>query len=343
LASKKVIFSSKLLSLHNLFYFIIPIIFLIIVIYFSVKPSSITDKFELPDFKIKNTEDKSIITPSFEKPEEKISTAENKKIEINNYYVENLLNNWDDLFELFAFNPAYAQKVKTIDSAKLENISDLINKTNDEFRPGRLGNVQKLVDEYGEIIKRECNFYKLDWRLILAMIRQESYFNTEAVSHAGAFGLMQIMPRTGAGLQAELKIDETKTPENNLIAGIYYFANLSATFDFVGEDKFKFALASYNAGLGRAIDAMTITAYLGKEYTVWDNVKESYKLLPSSNDSIHALVWPNSKRPQYGALNNWKEPYNYVNSIMFYYNEYKKLYESNLTEEKIIKKKKKKK
>lgn len=344
LSIKKGISINKLLSLHNLFYIVLPLIFLSLVIYLSVKSSTIPVNAELPDFNIKNTENDKIVTPTSE-VENPIQTGENvnKKIEVNNYFVENLLNNWTDLFELFAFNPAYAQKVKSIDSLKLENISEVVKTTEDEFRPGKLGNVQKLVEEYGEIIKRECAFYKLDWRLILAMIRQESYFNTEAVSHAGAFGLMQIMPRTGAGIQSELKIDETRTPENNLIAGIYYFANMTATFDFVGEDKFKFALASYNAGLGRAIDAMTITAFLGKDYTVWDNVKESYKLLPSSNDSLHALVWPNSKRPQYGALNNWKEPYNYVNSIMFYYNEYKKLYESNLPEEKITKKKKKKK
>ncbi|MEZ4691215.1 MAG: hypothetical protein R3A12_14050 [Ignavibacteria bacterium] len=60
--------------------------------------------------------------------------------------------------------------------------------------------------------------------------------------------------------------------------------------------------------------------------------KEAYPYLSSKEDSIHALVWPETKRPPYGTLDNWKEPYNYVNSIMFYYDAYKKMFESNLEE-----------
>jgi len=155
---------------------------------------------------------------------------------------------------------------------------------------------------------------------------KESYFNANARSHAGAFGLMQLMPRTGAGLQNELDLDETHSPPNNVIAGIYYYATLVSQFRDLGDDKYKFALASYNAGLGRVIDAMTITAYFEKDYRSWDNVKEAYPFLASKEDSIHALVWPDSKRPPHGTLDNWKEPYNYVENIMWYWQQYKKLY-----------------
>ena len=70
-----------------------------------------------------------------------------------------------------------------------------------------------------------------------------------------------------------------------------------------------------------------------------------FAVIVSKEDSIHALVWPDSKRPPYGALDNWKEPYNYVNSIMFYYDAYKKMYESNIDEpaSTTVKKKKSKK
>jgi membrane-bound lytic murein transglycosylase MltF len=159
------------------------------------------------------------------------------------------------------------------------------------------------------------------------------------VSHAGAFGLMQIMPRTGMDLQNILQLEDTRTPQNNLIAGIYYFATLVADYEFTDEDKYQFALCSYNAGLGRTIDAMSITYYFGQDYKKWDYVKENLKHLSSKSDSLHKLVWPQSKRPSYGTLENWLEPYNYVTFVMFYFEEFKKLFDSNLKDEKIKKKK----
>jgi hypothetical protein len=255
-------------------------------------------------------------------------------------YLDNLLRDWSRLLDLFTSNSNFRQSIKDIDAGKLEQVSGEVKKTR-TFSPG---NVQALVDEYGELIKRECNFYKLDWRLVLAIIRQESYFNPDAISHAGALGFMQIMPRTGAGLQSELALQDTRTPQNNLIAGIYYYASLASQFSEFGDERYKFALAAYNAGLGRVIDALTITAYQEKDYKLWDVVKEAYPYLSSKAGSMHALVWPDRKKPTYGTLDNWKEPYNYVDNIWFYYNEYKKYYESNLPDEKKpVKKSKKKK
>ncbi|MBS1515788.1 MAG: transglycosylase SLT domain-containing protein [Bacteroidetes bacterium] len=282
-----------------------------------------------------------IVTPQEEKKETKGDFNQYlnyRSFETTNY-VENLLRNWTRLFDLFTSNSNFRQNIKNIDAEKLEKVSGEIKKTRN-FSPG---NVQWLVDEYGELIKRECNYYKLDWRLVLAIIRQESYFNPEAVSHAGAFGFMQIMPRTGAGLQNELALQDTRTPQNNLIAGIYYYASLASQFSEFGDERYKFALAAYNAGLGRVIDALTIAAYMEKDYKLWDNVKEAYPLLASKNDSLHTLIWPDRKKPTYGTLDNWKEPYNYVDNIWYYYNEYKKYYASNLPEEKKTTKKTKKK
>lgn len=253
-------------------------------------------------------------------------------------YIENLLKDWNRLFDLFTSNANFRQQAKSMNLRDLERINSKVQMVSKEFK---LGNVDNLVRELGEIIKQECNYYNLDWRIVLAIIRQESYFNANARSHAGAFGLMQIMPRTGEGLQNELKLEDTQTPKNNLIAGIYYYAALVSQFREFGEDKYKFALAAYNAGLGRVVDAMTITAYFGKDYRLWENVKEAYPYLSSKEDSIHALVWPDYKRPPAGTLDNWKEPYNYVNSIMFYYDAYKKMFESNIEEKTAVKPKKK--
>lgn len=286
-------------------------------------------------------EEDKIIAPTSEN-KGKVRDIE-KVIYSNSYnnavYIENILKDWPTLLDLFTSNVNFKQQAKTINLRDLERVTEKVQMVSKEFK---LGNVDNLVRELGEIIKQECNYYKLDWRIVLAIIRQESYFNANARSHAGAFGLMQIMPRTGEGLQNELKLEETQTPKNNLIAGIYYYATLVSQFREFDEDKYKFALAAYNAGLGRVIDAMTITAYFGKDYRLWENVKEAYPFLSSKEDSVHALVWPDTKSPPYGTLDNWKEPYNYVNSIMFYYDAYKKMFESNLEEPaaKTVKKKK---
>ncbi len=60
---------------------------------------------------------------------------------------------------------------------------------------------------------------------------------------------------------------------------MYYYATLAASFEFTGEDKIKFALAAYNAGLGRVVDAMTIANYFGKDYNKWDNVRNTILIL----------------------------------------------------------------
>ncbi|MCE1165828.1 MAG: transglycosylase SLT domain-containing protein [Bacteroidetes bacterium] len=256
------------------------------------------------------------------------------------YSIEKFYAGWQWIFNVVCFNKMMYPLDTAMKSSEIENLRLHLF---DKKMTFTYGNVNELVTAYGDVIKEQCNHYKLDWRLILAMIRQESYFNPEAVSRAGAYGLMQIMPGTGMGLQNELKLEDTKTPYNNLTAGMYYYATLVASFEFTGEDRIKFALAAYNAGLNRVVDAMTITNYFGKDYNKWDNVKEYYPYLASNQDSIQRLVWPKLGRPPGGTLNNWHEPYKYVEYIIFYYDNYKKIYPGNLPEDKQTKKKKRKK
>jgi len=339
----KIVSFIKSVYTKDRFFVLLPLVFIITIFVISLVNSiQETKKQNESEQPIKNVESDLIISPTDDGT--KKTTNFNKIVYYNSYlninYLESLFQNWTRLLDLFSSNANFHQQIKTLNRKDRERISDRVIKVYDEFK---IGNVQELVDEFGELIVKECNYYKLDWRLVLAIIRQESFFNAYAKSRAGAFGFMQIMPKTGSGLQSQLRLEDTRTPKNNLIAGIYYYATLVSNFEFVGEDKNKYALAAYNAGLGRVIDAMTITYYFGLDYNKWENVKEAYPLLASSEDSIHTLVWPSSGRPPYGTLNNWKEPYNYVRSIMFYYNEYKKIYESNLKEDKVKKKKKPKK
>lgn len=322
--------------------YLIPLILLTVLIPLFIIFNGKSEK-NSSEIDIRNTEKDVLISPqidNLQKDYSKFNPNEKYLFVLNK--CENLFLDWFEIFDYFSANKYLFVRNKNIDSASLEKLSLNIKTVPNVVS---ISNVQDLVDEYGDMIKSHCTHYNIDWRLILALIHQESLFNSNAVSRAGAFGLMQIMPRTGLGLQSELNLEDTKTPQNNLTAGIYYYATLVANFEFTGEEKYKFALAAYNAGFGRVVDAMTITYFFGKDYKYWDNVKEYYPYLSSKQDSVHALVWPQSKRPPNGTLDNWIEPYKYVEYVLFYYGEYKKYFKSNLPEPKSkeIKKKKSKK
>jgi soluble lytic murein transglycosylase-like protein len=82
--------------------------------------------------------------------------------------------------------------------------------------------------------------YHLDPDLVNSVIRAESAFNPQAVSHKGAQGLMQLMPQTAS----HLGVDNTFDPGQNVDAGTRYLRALLERYNF---DLIK-ALAAYNAG-----------------------------------------------------------------------------------------------
>jgi soluble lytic murein transglycosylase len=89
--------------------------------------------------------------------------------------------------------------------------------------------------------------YNLDPLLILSIIREESRFDKEARSIAGALGLMQLMPQTAQRLQSILnrgiKTEQLYEPAVNITLGTYYFKKLIEMFNSI-----PIAIAAYNAG-----------------------------------------------------------------------------------------------
>ncbi|MBV8896668.1 MAG: transglycosylase SLT domain-containing protein [Acidobacteriaceae bacterium] len=93
----------------------------------------------------------------------------------------------------------------------------------------------------------------LDPYLVAALIRQESEFNERVISHANAYGLMQLLPATGKQLARHFGIrrfnsSQLLMADRNIELGAYYFRNLLNSYGGQAE----IALASYNAGPGRA-------------------------------------------------------------------------------------------
>jgi soluble lytic murein transglycosylase len=103
---------------------------------------------------------------------------------------------------------------------------------------------------YEASLRREAARNDFDPMIAAGLIRQESTFQADAVSHANAIGLMQVLPKTGKLLAKQLKVRYVKTklfdPEYNLELGMLYIAGLQRA---TGAPEY--ALAAFNAGEDR--------------------------------------------------------------------------------------------
>jgi soluble lytic murein transglycosylase-like protein len=95
---------------------------------------------------------------------------------------------------------------------------------------------------YAATVQRAAIYYQLPVDLIWAVIKVESNFREQAVSRAGARGLMQLMPRTAKAIGVRDPLD----PEQNILGGAYYLRHLANRY----RGDIYFTLAAYNAGPG---------------------------------------------------------------------------------------------
>jgi len=94
--------------------------------------------------------------------------------------------------------------------------------------------------DLNEMLARAGQAHNLDVDLLLSVVKAESGGNAQAVSRAGAQGLMQLMPQTAA----ELGVRNSFAPEDNVRGGSAYLDALLTRY----RDNLALALAAYNAG-----------------------------------------------------------------------------------------------
>lgn len=180
----------------------------------------------------------------------------------------------------------------------------------------------KVNIPYFETVKRYADEYGIDYRLILALIKQESQFNHEAMSNKGAYGLMQIVPSAAVDVKNDLPLHDIISPDDNVRAGIHYFSTLLKLFQIGSkDDQIALALASYNAGASRIYDAQDITAYLGQNPNFWNEVKKNIPLLSKRYYSLHNSVWGVEKPPN-GYFGEWRQTVEYVDKVLEYYKQF---------------------
>jgi len=114
---------------------------------------------------------------------------------------------------------------------------------------------------YWDDLKRFSTQNELDPYLVASLIRQESEFNPNAISHANAVGLMQLLPVTGKKVAKDVKMhhfnaSQLYTPAVNLQLGTRYFKTMVDKFG-----SFEYALAAYNAGSDRVEDWLSQGKY----------------------------------------------------------------------------------
>ena len=101
---------------------------------------------------------------------------------------------------------------------------------------------------YSNIINAEAARFNVDTRLVYAVIWTESKFDSSAVSHAGAVGLMQLLPSTAKWCAEKLGEDFSEErlfdPAFNIRLGVFYLSYL------INKHGVETAIAAYNAGEG---------------------------------------------------------------------------------------------
>ncbi|MGM9786224.1 MAG: transglycosylase SLT domain-containing protein [Candidatus Cryptobacteroides sp.] len=129
----------------------------------------------------------------------------------------------------------------------------------------------RTLSPYDQLIKKYASTLGWDWRMLAAVLYQESKFCIGVRSGRGATGLMQVMPQTGK----HYGIDNLLDPEQNIIAGVSHLKRLQEMFrkcGIEGEELVKFTLAAYNAGEGRIADCRNLAEAMSVDSRRWDDV-----------------------------------------------------------------------
>lgn len=128
--------------------------------------------------------------------------------------------------------------------------------------------LSRPAPEIRMIITEYAHKYRVQKHLVEAVMHAESKFDQKAVSHVGAVGMMQLMPKTAEWIarEGELQYTDLKEPRQNIMLGTWYIDYLLKKY----HNNEVLALAAYNAGRGNVDE--WITEYGWKDD--FTNIKE---------------------------------------------------------------------
>jgi len=174
---------------------------------------------------------------------------------------------------------------------------------------------RQRLEEVIELFRKYADQFDFDYRMVAALGYQESKFNQDLVSRAGAVGIMQLLPSTAA--DKAVGIPDITTAENNIHAGVKYLRFIvDHYFDDPAIDevnKTLFAFASYNAGPNRIRRLRAKAAEQGFDPNVWFR-------------NVEVVV----------SNEVGRQPVEYVRNIFKYYTAYSLLSEQNRAKQQVI-------
>lgn len=228
--------------------------------------------------------------------------------------LENKINSWlEERQKETDYYVVYNKYFKNLKRSANRSYSEFSSVSGDKLSP------------FDEEIKATAIKIGWDWKLLAALIYQESKFNPRVKSWAGAKGLMQMMGPTAHQFGAKDLYD----PIQSLEAGGKYINWLQRSFKKHVEDSVerqKYILAAYNVGIGHTRDAMRLTEKYGGDPSKWEDNVEKYLLLKSQKKYYTDPV------VKYGYCRG-QEPVNYVKEILERHQQYVLLLNSEDTDE----------
>jgi membrane-bound lytic murein transglycosylase MltF len=220
---------------------------------------------------------------------------------------------------VWAFNSQETEEIRQIDtwigyikaSEEFDAMADTFDGPFNPQKRADRGVKSKTVSPYDHLFKKYAKLLGWDWRMVAAVVYQESKFSISSLSHRGAIGLMQVMPQTGRCYGVDNLLD----PEQNIMAGTNHLKRLQKLFskyDLTHEELIKFTLAAYNAGEGRITDCRNLAAAKGFDNSRWDEI---VKVIPiMREDSILE-----EESVKLGKFQGY-ETIAYIESVLAHYN-----------------------
>ncbi len=132
-----------------------------------------------------------------------------------------------------------------------------------------------LISQYDPIIREIAQREGIDWRLISAIAYAESRFQSEVRSHAGAIGLMQVMPRVARS--QGYTVEQALNPQTNVEIAINVIRAIEGSLRLNGvseKERVKIILAGYNSGIGNLLNSRRAAYDAGVNHNSWEQLKE---------------------------------------------------------------------
>jgi membrane-bound lytic murein transglycosylase F len=148
------------------------------------------------------------------------------------------------------------------------------------IRKAEKGVTCRTISPYDDLFRKYAAQLGWDWRMLAAVVYQESKFSINSRSYRGAQGLMQVKTSTAE----YYGVDNLLDPEKNLMAGTKHLKRLQRQFEKSGMESIelvKFTLAAYNAGEGRIADCRNFAQAKGVDADNWANI---VNLIPQMRD-----------------------------------------------------------